>query len=99
LLPWQRRFEGAIDRSILSTYGDDVYSKLDSRGLLRGDTAARMSTYTTLFNLGSISPNELRDLEDLPLLDDPAADETYLQLGFSTLANAAAAAAPPSTGA
>ena len=98
LLPWQRRFEGAIDRSILSTYGDDVYSKLDSRGLLRGDTAARMSTYTTLFNLGSISPNELRDLEDLPLLDDPAADETYLQLGFSTLGNAAAAAAPPPTG-
>ena len=94
LLPWQRRFEGAIDRSILSTYGDDVYSKLDSRGLLRGDTAARMSTYTTLFNLAAISPNELRDLEDLPLLDDPAADETYLQLGFSTLANAAAAAAP-----
>ena len=57
-----------------------------------------MSTYTTLFNLGSISPNELRDLEDLPLLDDPAADETYLQLGFSTLGNAAAAAAPPPTG-
>ncbi len=29
-------------------------------------------------------------MEDLPLLEDPAADETYMQLGFSTLGNAAA---------
>ena len=27
----------------------------------------------------------LRDLEDLPLLDEPNADETYLQLGFAPL--------------
>lgn len=35
--------------------------------------------------MGAISPNELRDLEDLPLLDEPNADETYLQLGFAPL--------------
>jgi len=44
--------------------------------------------------MGSIRPNEIRDLEDFDLLDDPAANETYMQLGFSTLANAAAAAEP-----
>ncbi len=85
LLPWQRRFEGAIDRSILSTYGDSVYAKLDSRGLLRGDSVARAQYYQTLFNLSAISPNEIRSLEDLDILEDPAADLTYMQLGFAPL--------------
>jgi hypothetical protein len=90
LLPWQRRMEGAIDRSILSTYGDEVYCKLDNRGLLRGDTAARASLYQALWGMGSIRPNEIRALEDLPLLEEPAAEKTYVQLGFSTLEAAAA---------
>jgi len=89
LLPWQRRFEQAIDRSLLSTYGDEVYCKLDNRGLLRGDTAARAALYQSLFNMGSITPNEIRGLEDFDLLDEPAADQTFMQLGFSTLAAAA----------
>lgn len=96
LLPWQRRIEGAVDRTILSTYqeqGDNVGFKLDNRGLLRGDTASRVQLYSALWQQGAISPNEIRDLEDLPLLDTPAANQTYVQLGFSTLDNAAAAAA------
>lgn len=96
LLPWQRRVEGAVDRTILSTYqdqGDDVSFKLDNRGLLRGDTAARVQLYQSLWNQGAITPNEIRDLEDFPLLDSPAADQTYVQLGFSTLEAAAAQAA------
>lgn len=95
LLPWQRRIEGAIDRAILSTYqesGDQVYFKLDNRGLLRGDTASRVQLYSSLWQQGAISPNEIRDLEDLPLLDTPAANQTYVQLGFSTLDAAAAQA-------
>lgn len=96
LLPWQRRIEGAIDRTILWPYqerGDEVSLKLDNRGLLRGDTAARVQLYQALFNMGAIKPNEVRDLEDFELLEEPAADQTFMQLGFSTLANAATAAA------
>lgn len=95
LMPWQRRLESSIDRSLLWYYGPDVYCKVDSRGLLRGDTASRTSLYQALFQMGSITPNEIRDLEDLPPLDDPAADETFMQLGFSTLGAAAAQAAEP----
>jgi len=90
LLPWQHRIESGIDISILSNYGSDVYSKLDNRGLLRADTAGRAALYQTLFNMGAITPNEIREYEDLPLIDEPAADQTYLQLGFSTLKAAAA---------
>ena len=90
LLPWQHRIESAIDISILGHYGPDIYSKLDNRGLLRADTAGRAQLYQTLFNMGAITPNEIREFEDLPQLDEPAADETYMQLGFSTLKAAAA---------
>ena len=95
LLPWQRRMEGPIDMALQPVYGEAVYSKFDGRGLLRADTSSRVALYQGLWGMGAITPNELRDLEDLPLLDTPAANETYVQLGFSTLDNAAAPAATP----
>ena len=98
LLPWQKRFEGAIDRSILRTYDNAMdgrhYCRLDSRALLRGDTQARVALYQFLFNTGAISPNELRDLEDLDLLENPAANETYMQLGFAPLGTSATGITP-----
>jgi len=90
LLPWQHRIESAIDIGILGNYGPDVYSKLDNRGLLRADATGRAHLYQQMFNMGAITPNEIRELEDLPILDEPAADQTFLQLGFSTLKAAAA---------
>jgi HK97 family phage portal protein len=98
MLPWQKRMEGPFDMALQPVYGEDVYVKLDSRGLLRGDNAARAALYQSMFNMGAISPNTVRDLEDFDLLDDPAADQTFMQLGFSTLSNAAAVAAAPPEG-
>lgn len=95
LLPWQKRMEGPFDMALQPVYGEDVYVKLDNRGLLRGDSASRAAMYQSMFNMGAISPNEIRDFEDLEVLDDPAASETFMQLGFSTLGNAAAVAAAP----
>lgn len=95
LLPWQRRMEGPIDMALQPVYGEDVYAKLDNRGLLRADTASRVALYQGLWGMGAVTPNELRDLEDLPLLDTEAANQTYVQLGFSTLDNAAAQVAAP----
>ena len=42
--------------------------------------------------MGCITPNEIRDREDLPLLENEAANQTFVQLGFSTLDAAAAQA-------
>jgi len=95
LLPWARRMEGPLDMLLQPVYGEDVYAKLDNRGILRADTASRVQLYQALFNMGALKPQELREFEDLPLLEDPAANETYMQLGFSTLANAAAATDAP----
>jgi HK97 family phage portal protein len=90
LLPWARRMEGPLDMMLQPVYGEDVYARLDNRGILRADTASRVQLYQALFNMGALKPQELREMEDLPLLEDPAANETYMQLGFSTLGNAAA---------
>lgn len=86
--PWQRRREQAIGRSLLATYGD-LYVQMDSRGLMRGDSAARANYFTSLFQLGSLSPNDIRRLDDLDPIDDPAADEYYVQLNMAPLSKAA----------
>ena len=55
LLPWLRRFETAIARDLIT---DSAYfAEFDTRGLLRGDAAARASYYQTLWNLGVASIN------------------------------------------
>jgi HK97 family phage portal protein len=92
LLPWARRMESPIDMALQPVYGEDVYCKLDTRGILRADTAGRAALYQSLWNMGAITPNEIRDREDFELLDTEAANQTYVQLGFSTLDAAAAQA-------
>lgn len=89
LLPWQKRFEGAVNLWLNDTYGENTFFQLDNRALLRGDSVARANLYRALFAMSAITPNEIRDLEDLPLLEQPEADKTFLQLGFSTLEMAA----------
>jgi HK97 family phage portal protein len=92
LTPWQRRIEGAIRRQLLSTYGDEWYVQIDSRGLLRGDSAARASYFNTLFQLGALSPNDIRRVEDYDPIEDEAADEYYVQLNMAPLSRASAPA-------
>ena len=92
LLPWARRMESPIDMALQPVYGEDVYAKLDTRGILRADTAGRAALYQSLWNMGAITPNEIRDREDFDLLDTEAANQTFVQLGFSTLDAAAAQA-------
>ena len=92
LLPWARRMESPIDMALQRVYGDEVYCKLDTRGILRGDTAARAALYQALWNMGAITPNEIRDREDFDLLETEAANQTFVQLGFSTLDAAASQA-------
>lgn len=41
------------------------YAKFNAGGLVRGDMAARSAFYTTLLNAGALSPNEIRELEDM----------------------------------
>lgn len=72
LSPWVRRWESALrpivrEYAIASTRDGnfDWRLKFSLEGLKRGDSAARAALYSALRNNGALSPNEIRELEDM----------------------------------
>jgi len=57
--------------------------KFDIKALLRVDPKERADYYAQLFNLGSITPNEIRSEEDLAPIE--GGDSTYIQLNLVPL--------------
>lgn len=77
LMPWASRWEQECKRKLFPDE-DDLFVKLEFRALLRGDHNARANFYRTLINVGVMSPNEVRELEDLNPGEE-ALDEFYMQ--------------------
>jgi hypothetical protein len=91
LMPYLRRIESSIARDLLE--GDDEYfAEFDTRGVLRADAAGRSSYYNTMWNLGVLSVNEIRSLENLNPVE--SGDVRFVQLNMTTLDKAAAAPEP-----
>ena len=65
LLPWIRRWEGAIWRDLLSEDDPDIQVKFNVEGLQRGALQSRFDAYQKGINMGIYSPNEVRELEDM----------------------------------
>ena len=59
---------------------DSHFFRLNLDGLLRGDTQSRASYYNTMFNIGAMSPNDVRELENLNRRDD--GDEYFVPLNM-----------------
>jgi len=53
------------------------YVKFNLNGLLRGDMKARKEFYTGLFNIGSLTPNQICEFEELPTYE--GGDRHYVQ--------------------
>ncbi len=64
LMPWVRRWEQAINRQLL---GDrrEVFAEFLLDGLLRGDTLTRYQAYQIAITNGWMSPNEVRERENM----------------------------------
>lgn len=78
LLPWLVRWESEIKRKLLR--GDlPLYAKHSVNGLLRGDAAARGAFYSQLFQIGVLSANDIRRLEDMEPAKNPASDKYFVQ--------------------
>jgi hypothetical protein len=91
LMPYLRRIESSIARDLLE--GDDEYfAEFDTRGVLRADAAGRSSYYNTMWNLGVLSVNEIRSLENLNPVE--SGDVRFVQLNMTTLDKAAATPEP-----
>jgi HK97 family phage portal protein len=63
--PWVQRWEKAMFRQLLTPEEQKrFFFRFNMNAMLRGDTAARSAFYSALFQLGAISPNDIRELED-----------------------------------
>lgn len=72
--PWLKRIEQAISKDLLSP-ADRLryYPKFSVEGLLRADSAARASFYSSMVNNGIMTRDEVRELEDKPPMGGNAA--------------------------
>jgi HK97 family phage portal protein len=75
LMPWLVRWEQEIRRKLVE--GDDVTVEHLVVGLLRGDAASRSTYYRERFNIGTLSQNDIRELENENPID--GGDTYYVQ--------------------
>lgn len=65
LMPWIVRCEQEFDRKLFSDTEQDLYTKHNVMGLLRGDEAARSDYYMKMIQVG-MTPNQILALEEMP---------------------------------
>lgn len=84
LLPWIINGEQTVYRDLLSRLErKKYYAKYNVNALLRADTKTRADFYKILLNIGVITINEIRELEEL----NPVAggDNRYMQLNMGVI--------------
>lgn len=80
MAPWYRMIEESAYVNLLTEEErrrDGLYFAFNDTALLRTDASKRAEFYKKLFNIGSITPNEIRALEDMPPMD--GGDKLYIQ--------------------
>jgi len=86
ITPWCKCFEEEADYKLLGRRRGNVYTKLDLRGLLRGDYESRMRGYATGLQNGMYCVNETRAWEDLAPV--PGGDKYFVQMQMTPLEQA-----------
>ena len=84
LRPWAVQIEQEFTRKMLSgaeKASGRYFVRFNLDGLLRGDTAARAQYYNTMFNIGAMSPNDIRELENMNRRD--GGDEYFVPLNMA----------------
>lgn len=96
LSPWYRRIEKSAAVNLLSEQdrANGLYFKFFANGLLRGAAKDRGEFYRSLYGIGALSPNEVRDLEDM----NPYEGGAQYRVPLNMVDPAAEPAAPQPTG-
>lgn len=88
-MPWIHRLEEEANRKLVGERERGVRTKMNVRGLLRGDDTSRANYYLIMRNIGVYSTNDIRRLEDMDPVG-PEGDELLVQLNQTTLKRLAA---------
>lgn len=89
MAPWYRMIEESAYVNLLSEdqrRKDGLYFAFNDSALMRTDAKSRAEFYAKLFNIGSLTPNEIRSFEDMPPKE--GGDELYIQGAVVPLKNA-----------
>lgn len=87
LAPLLEKIELEFERKLYKpSEKDSIDVRFDTATLLRADKQSLANYYQTLFNIGVISPNEIRKQIDLPSLE--GGDNTFVQVNIQTLEKA-----------
>jgi HK97 family phage portal protein len=88
LRPIVQKIEGGLTGLIQKELGNDrVFIRMNLDGLLRADINSRMNAYSVGLNAGFLTINDVRSLEDLRAIDDPAADNVRVPLANVNIAS------------
>jgi HK97 family phage portal protein len=87
LMGWIVRWESAISLQLLTEQErrSGLFFEFAVQGLLRGDSQARAEFYNKIFQVGGISPNEIRAKENMNPDPSPEADKKYIMLNMIPL--------------
>ena len=77
--PWLVRIEQTVFQQLFTEKEQEKYFvKFNVDGLLRGDFLSRMNGYSIGIQNGFMSPNDVRELEDMNLIPDELGGNRYL---------------------
>ena len=83
--PWVIRWEQSIHRALLTKdEKNTMFVKINVDGLLRGDYASRMNGYAVGIQNGFMSPNDVRELENMDRIPEELGGDRYLCNGNMT---------------
>ena len=86
LMPWYRRWEVEVCRKLLTREERKrLFAEHLILGLLRGDSAARSAYYRERLFIGTLSQNDIRELENENPIDDPAANLYWMQVAMAPI--------------
>jgi len=82
IMSWLIRWEQEIERKLLTN--TPYFAKFNVNALLRGDQKSRSEFYRNMFNLGTVSINEIRAFEDMNGIGEEG-DKYFMQLNMTTV--------------
>jgi HK97 family phage portal protein len=86
VVPWTERIEQEFKRKLILPYEKvDHFFNMNVDYLLRGDPVSRSTYQTNRFATASITPNQIREMENENRMNNPLMDLTYAQTSLQPL--------------
>jgi HK97 family phage portal protein len=97
LMPWLVRWQEEIDNKLLTDgeVRDGLFSEYVIQALLMGDSTTRLAFYRGLFQMGAITPNQMREFERMNPTGTEHGDEYFLQTALAPASRIMEPPAPP----